>query len=343
MNGILRRTIYAATASAVLLTAGCTAVPDARHLISASLPLPGSWVGAGTDLAIMVQFTVSGSTLTGTIDQAYLPSSDAQAVTTTHQGLTGQVSSGRLTLDIDGDTSAAISGTITSTELSLQVPQDSGAIDALTLHPNAAGRYNSQVAALTSQANDNQTAAVRAAAAAATDQQLTADSDAVSSDLAKIDDLITAGVDLAGLNNDVDAGKKDLATANADATKAISEGHDSDGDGCYDASSASYDASSVNYDSGSVDYDAQGINASASALSDQAKELTTDYRQMLSGYQQANQSVDNPDAGTVNASTDRATKTSATWTKKAAAAQTTVRGYLSKANKIAAKANTAAC
>ena len=142
---------------------------------------------------LLIQFTLSASGIQGTADESYL-SGDGRSVETGHYGVSGNISGTNLILSING---RDLSGSLDTEALRLNVPdKTTGAIRTIAFRHGSTADYNRGVAALHATADKNAGPAAQAQAAADAESQLAAASDAVSTDVSKLKQILAKGVDL---------------------------------------------------------------------------------------------------------------------------------------------------
>jgi hypothetical protein len=261
------------------------------------------WVYTDPASALFIQWTQTGSSLTGSLAEAYLQTADAQTVSTQNDAFSGVVSvdSVYLTFPQGFGTVTNLSVQIQGVNLVLSLPQQDGTLLPVTLSPGAATDYNQAVAALQSQAAGNvqssQSQAAQASQAAANAAAQAAADQAVENAAASLSsDLSTLSGDVGGLNSAIsDAGgslqqeRADLTTTQQDAQHVESEASTaSPGDSqvCADASGVQADASGVDADQSGVQASLNGIDANVGPVQTQLSAVVAD-QQALTQAQRA--------------------------------------------------------
>lgn len=172
---------------ALILTA-CGGTPGQVHAGSGT-SLPGTWVNRNSaqGTAAMVTWTIVHSSVSGNLDIAAL-SSSSTSVNSRSLSFAGTISGESLTLTFKGTTT--LSGTVTPTKLTLDLPQTNGQISVITLVPNSTAAYNAEVAALQVSANTAaqyaQQQQTKAAQAAAEEAAAHAERKAIRDDVANV-------------------------------------------------------------------------------------------------------------------------------------------------------------
>jgi len=171
-----------------------------------------------------------------------------------------------------------ISGTLTDSTMTLQIPQDDGTVAAIELRPGTVDDYNRDVAALHAGADANVAQQAQAAAdeeesdrLRAQQAEISSAADAVISDNSALQEALAEPPPFAAFDTHLREAKNNLA-----ATKkyAAAAGKQSDPyDACntaYDAQNSAYDVTNSGYD---IDNDVSDLDTAIGDIDDAAKQL----------------------------------------------------------------------
>lgn len=302
----------------------------------------GGYLASGSGYAIYIQLTVSGTSLSGTLD-------DTSRVSTTtnsnHGSFTGTENGSSLTLAFDQGLGVVtnISGSVDGSNLILEFPQTSGTLITTTFVPSNSAAYDSAVAVLdqsaanaqasSAAAQASQQAAAQAAQQAAADQQaVDSASAAVQQDLAS---LAHATIDTSSFGPDLQAQQKDLATMRAD--EQIAKQAPDPNTACSDANTVQSDANTVQSDANTVQSDVNSVDSDVSYEQGLVSSLTTDFAALQSA--ESADSTYQPSGLPTAAEVSTASSTARASIMKAQSIAST---DLRKANAVAASAQTEA-
>ncbi|PWR12675.1 hypothetical protein DKT69_23250 [Micromonospora sicca] len=117
----------------------------------------------------MIQVSRKEGTLSGTLDQTSLNSSDPTTTESTHAAFTGTMDGEAMTLSFPQGFGLVtnLSGTVSGSEMTLQVPQEDGSTAPLMLASGSTDTYNRKVAEVQAQADANLSARQAAVASSA--------------------------------------------------------------------------------------------------------------------------------------------------------------------------------
>lgn len=237
---------------------------------------PHLWVGTADDGVAMVELTRSGSSLSGSLDITAIPSSDRTTTKAEHAAFTGTVDGSAVTIRIDGALGSvgSLSGTLTSTEMSLHVPNDNGTMYTLTLRPGSVDAYNRKVGALQSQARqaltelqDAQAKEAQAAADAESSGKIDAAATKVNSAYTELKRTLSVPVDYSSFETDLATVRSDLKTVKDNTANLSGE------DACTDAGSVETDAGTVETDAGTLESDRGTLDYTISDIESQSTAL----------------------------------------------------------------------
>ncbi|MGW9028396.1 hypothetical protein ACWGQ5_30455 [Streptomyces sp. NPDC055722] len=262
---------------------------------------PNVWVGTENDGVAMVELTRTGSSLSGSLDITGIPSSNPTTTKSQHAAFTGTVDGTAVTLRIDGafGSVGSLSGTLTSAELNLHVPNsETGTMYTLALRPGTVDDYNSKVGDLQSQARqaltdlqDAQDQANQAAADAETRGQIDAAATKANSAYTELKRTLGVPVDYSTFVTDLATVRRGLKTVKDNAASLSGE------DACIDAGSVESDAGTVEMDAGTLEMDRGTLDFTISDIESQstafkeawdryteAQKLMPEYRPVLTTW-----------------------------------------------------------
>lgn len=213
-----------------------------------------NWVGTDSGLAVMLEWTRAGDTLTGSLIASDLASTGGTSLQSVDQAFTGVINGDGATLTFPSwfDTTTNIAARVQGLDIVLSFPQSSGGVHVLTLIPGTVATYNKDVANLQRTVDSNAQASA-SASAAATDQQAAAQQAAAAEQQkaqdtqAVQDDLTTLSQD-SKLSSDTSTLAADLKKTDSDLAMTRQDAAAGSGDNCVNASSTVYnDAASTVY------------------------------------------------------------------------------------------------
>jgi hypothetical protein len=305
---------------------------------------PHVWVGSSSDSAVLVQLTRQDSSLTGTIDESSAED-DAPTVKPTHLQFTGTVSGTALTLTFTGPlgSQAALSGTLTSDDLSLSVPRPDGSVGQVALRPSTVEHYNELVAALQAAARtaaDEKASTDAAQAATATAE---AASGKVADDMAALQKAVGEAPDLKALGARLADARTYLAKARSEVAAARSE---TDTITACDKVIAAADNSTAVHDAGfALQETADDVDAAATTVTDAIGALDQDvaaYRDALAQAPDYTSGGDPDDAAIAELRT-RARKTATSWKTRSDSAKKKMTAFVSDADAVTGAADEKYC
>ena len=296
--------------AAVLLVAGGTVLGVLSARSSGPLRLvpglggssPDGYLYRDANTVVFVQWTQTGSDLSGTLDVAYIDPNDATQVTTETHSITGVLANGSVTLTLDKSVlgTTNLSGTFNGSALTLNVPEADGTITQATFSPASLSDYNGDVSTLQNQAG-------RARSAQQQAEQQQAEQQALAQAEKKVDDAVaTVESDLSGLSHDTDFSSglgevsssvaqtdKDLASTQQAAKSTEAEAQQYPGGNygqvCADAGGVNADAGGVDADAGGVEASAGGVEAALQAARNDVTTLQSDFAAIASAESQVPQ------------------------------------------------------
>jgi hypothetical protein len=198
------------------------------------------FVCPGTTSALLLQWQDGNGSLSGTYESSSLSGQAPDEQVSPESGdLSGTLNGSAISLSIG--LQQPLYGTLDGTQLTLNVPQPDGSLQAATCNSGSLSDWNSAVAALDSQAASDNSAALQQqaqASSAAASQQQEQDAQADVTALTQDEDFSS---DVNSVAGGVQATGNDLATTRADAGNG-------NGDQCLNASTTVYnDAATTVY------------------------------------------------------------------------------------------------
>lgn len=238
--------------------------------------LASSWIAIQKrTAAVLLTWTITGTSTEGNLTDSYLDSSGLKLDTNT-DSFTGVISGDSVTLNFSSGTSAT--GSVSTTQLDLQIPNSDGVIQSLDLVPGTSSAYNAAVGSIQSGANAYQ-------AKSSDEGSINQAAETVSSDISSVStEVSNLQSDSEGLQSDLQYMLQDEESTQSDLSVVIQDVNSDDGEACGDAGSVQGDAGSVQGDMGSVQGDESSANSNLSALLLALSSLRTDW----STYQEAN-------------------------------------------------------
>lgn len=225
-----------------------------------------------------MQLTLSGTSLTGTLDVADLK--NGTAVDTQHRSFNGSKSGQDITLTFNEGLGVVtnVSGAIDNDTVALNFPQGNGTIQSTTFALSDSSSYNTALHQLQQQASEAQasqaaTAQASQEAQAAADQQAQT-SQSAADQQARLDSAVVGAAQNVSaaigrvqgdnfgptsLNHDLQTQQSDLTTMRNDEAKARTEADPSTR--CADASTVQADASTIAADYSSLQADQSSVSA----------------------------------------------------------------------------------
>jgi hypothetical protein len=157
--------IIAALATLIL---ACGLALGGARVLAGPAPAAGTsngaalFVGSASNSAVLIQWTRSGSRVSGTFDQALITGSETESVDSTVGPMTGTIAGSGITLSLTGqDTN--LTGTLDGSGLELTFPGTNSGVTTIALTTGTADDFNQQVDSLQNQVNATNVA-VQAAA-----------------------------------------------------------------------------------------------------------------------------------------------------------------------------------
>lgn len=221
----------------------------------------GSFVGAASNAAVLIQWTRNGSQLTGELEQALLQgggSSGQESVSDQSIAFTGTVSGSSVTLSLNqglGSTTN-LTGTLNGGELDFNYPGQGGGLITIPMRSGTASDYNADLSHLQGQAGqaNAQTAATQAAQQRAS--SVARDAQAVVNDLSTLQSAISNATGTSSVGADLAQMRKDLGQTLTDEQHVLGEQAQTDSSTlCSDADTVSSDADTVQSDADTIQGD----------------------------------------------------------------------------------------
>ncbi|MBW6435218.1 hypothetical protein KZ829_15885 [Actinoplanes hulinensis] len=292
----------------------------------------------------MVQLTRQDSSLTGTIDESSAEYGET-VLRPTHLQFTGTVSGTALTLTFTGllGSQAALSGTLTSDDLTLSVPQEDGSVGQVTLRPSTVEHYNELVVAL--QATVRTAADVKASADAAQAASVAAETafGKVADGMEVVQRVVREAPDLKSLDTHLSDARTYLAKARSEAVAAGSE---NDAIAACDRVIAAADNSTAVHDADfALQETVNEVDAAIAAVNEALATLAadlSDYRDALAqapGYTSGGALGDDA----ISELRTRARETAASWKTKSDTAKKTMAELVSDAEAVVDAADRKYC
>jgi hypothetical protein len=270
---------------AVLAVVGGTtvAVLSARssplHLVPGlSHSPPDGYLYQSSDIALFIQWTQTGSTLSGTLQVAYTDPSDPTKLETATYSITGVVANGNVTLTLDQSVlgTTNLSGTFNGSVVTLDIPEPDGTITQATFSPATLSDYNNDVSSLQGRAQQAQAQAATNAATAQHEQEVDNAVSAVEKDLSNLsqDDDFSSVLSQVSQDLSQTASALTMTQQAAQAEEAEAQQYPSGnyGEVCADAGGVEADAGGVSADAGGVEASAGGVE---SALQSARQDITS--------------------------------------------------------------------
>lgn len=243
--------------------------------------------------ALFIQWTRTGSTVTGSFTEAYTTScsfgcSSPIELQTERHPFTGVVSGSTVTLT-SSLSSWSASGTLNDSDLTLNLPNSDGTLSPFEFHPASVADYDAAVSAEQAEvANAQQQQARARAAAQARQQRAQAEANAesaidsaastVQNDISTLSgDTSTAETDLASVPTDLASEAKDVATAKADLKVTL---RDTPDQVCTDADGVSSDSDSVASDDDGIQSDNDSVTGDLSTIAADIGRLNADSQRL---------------------------------------------------------------
>lgn len=263
--------------------------PSVVSIAHSNSTAPGDFLYSDSSTTLFVQWTRTGSVVSGTLDVAYLQP-NATKVTNESQPFTGTLAGGDVTLVVGQSFLGAtnISGTFDGSTLTLSIPNSDGSLAQIVLRPASLSGYNHDIAALKGVAQQNLAAQQQAqrqqavaAAQAAARQQVDKAIAAVQSDLQGLSQDSNFSNVLAGVASDLVQTNTDLAStqkaAQADEAEAQQYPSGNYGQVCADAGGVSADAGGVSADAGGVESSANSVVSYVNTVNSDIASLRNDF------------------------------------------------------------------
>lgn len=259
LHAYVARTAVAAVAGLVL--AGCGSSPLHMTSTAASSPdaaaEPGvsTYLCQGADNGTLLQWRDSDGDLSGTYEFAQLSGQAPQEQVSSNSGnLSGTLDGTAITVSIG--LSQPLYGTLSGGQLTLNVPQQDGTIQAGTCTQASIGDWNNAVAALDSRASGDNQQANQAQAQASHDQGVSQAQQSLASDVSGLQNDSNSLNNDNSLAGDIKSMQTDYATEQSDYKTEQSDSCDSMGG----------DADTVGGDSDTVGGDLDTLNGDIGTL-----------------------------------------------------------------------------
>jgi hypothetical protein len=250
----------------VLLVAGCGGIipvghSSATHSAGAE-PGVDSYLCSGTTSDELLQWRDSGGYLSGTYQYANLSGqAPSEQVSSNSGNLTGTLNGTAITMSIG--LSQDLYGTLSGGQLTLNVPQQNGTIQAVTCSQASIDDWNKAVGALNSQAGSDNQQANQAQAQASHDQavsnaqsSLSRDVTSVQNDASSLENDNTLAGDVNTMKQDYQNEQNDWQTEQKDAGTCGVSG---------DAGAISGDASAIGGDQSALQSDIGSLQSNGMA------------------------------------------------------------------------------
>ncbi len=244
---------------------------------ASSSQLAATYVATSSAGATVLQLSVVGTTVSGTIDLAELPTGATQ-VQTGSDPVSGTYTNGQLTLTIAGNT---YSGQVQNGDIVLDVQGSNGSVSPSVYVPAPLAAYNTAVQKLNTEASQASQAAAEQASAQQVQSQIDSDAQALAGAMSQLSqDEANLPADVSQVKSDVAQEQKDLTTTEQEAKTVEGEANptnNSDGQTCADASNANADASTVAADLSSVGADVSSAQNDLNTVSQDIAALKSAY------------------------------------------------------------------
>jgi hypothetical protein len=270
--------------TAVLL-AGCGGASLSARTTGSRGLAPGGYLAQSRGWVDFLEFTLTGTSLTGSLDAATL-----QGATVGHQhyAFSGVINGASITLTIPAGLGfqTSVSGEWQGSTITLSVPQQDGTLASVDFTPADTSKYNAAVDALQGQAQAaQQQQAEASASAAAAEQQQAADNalsslaQTVSRDIAQLQSIGLDG-DLTAAQHDLANEQKDVGAMRSDEQKTAAESDPSMR--CGDASMVQGDASMIEGDVSEVEGDQSSLNGDIASANNSTSKASDDLTKLQS-------------------------------------------------------------
>jgi len=277
----------------VLGTAGIFAIAgtDSSNPASAEHSLI-NWVGTDSNVAVMLQWTRNGNTVTGSLIASDLVSGGSTSLQSVDQAFTGVINGEGATLTFPGWFGATmnLAAQLHGSNLTLSFPESTGGVHEMVLASGNVTDYNNDVAELQRKVRANTQASAAASAVAAT--QAAAAQQSADAEKRRLQDTQSFQDNLANLSQDTNLSNdsttltNDVKQADADLGMTRQDASSGGGDNCVNASSTVYnDAASTVYndavssfanDVNSLTQDIATVKSEIAALQSAATQMTSD-------------------------------------------------------------------
>jgi hypothetical protein len=296
--------------------------------------------------AQFLQVTRNGSSLSGSLQDANISSSDPTVVTTFNVAFTGTTNGSQITLTFPQGLgfSTSVSGSYSGDHIDLSVPQTDGTLAIEDFAPSDTNAYNNAVHQIRQQAQQSQADQQAATAAQQQAQQEAAQRaavdkaiSAVNDDINRLNNALGEFTNLYGsINGDQQQAFRDTVMAYNDLKKVSAEGPSSLSCGA-DAGVVAADAGVVEADLGTIEADQGAEQSDVQAVNDDVRRVDTDF----AGFQAAQAAIPTYQPGAVPTSEEMtqahsvASKANAQVNATIAAALKQVQGWVKQANQYA--------
>jgi hypothetical protein len=257
----------AVAAAAALTLAACGSGGAVHATSSATSPVAGAEPGvttylcSGTGLDDLLQWRNSNGDLSGTYEEAQLSeTAPSEQVSSNSGSLRGTLNGNQLTLSIGS--SQDLYRPVSGGQLSLNVPQSDGSMQAATCDQSSLSRWNTVVSALDGKAGSDNQQAGQAAAQASHDTSVSQAQQALANDVSTLENDSSSLNGNNQLASDISQMKTDYQTEQNDYQTEQQQGSCSDGSMGSDAAAVSSDSSSVDSDLSSLQADIQSLQTS---------------------------------------------------------------------------------
>jgi hypothetical protein len=218
-----------------------------------------TYLCSGSTNDTLLQWRDSTGGLSGTYEFAQLSGQAPSEQVNSNSGeLSGTLNGTAITLSIG--LSQPLYGTLSNGQLTLNVPQSDGTIQAGTCNQSSLSDWNKAVASLSSQASGDNNAANQQAAQQQHDQQVNQAQQSLAGDVSSLEGDSTTLTNDNSLADAVNQMKSDYGKEQSEwqTVQSVSCQNMS-----YDAGTVGYDAGTVNYDLGTLNYDVTSLQDGA--------------------------------------------------------------------------------
>jgi hypothetical protein len=255
--------------------------------------LPSSWVARATNGVVLLQWTRSGDSLTGSASVAFVDDADPFSVQKSTAAFTGVIDASNITLTVDQGLgfSTNWNGSVRGPVLTLTYVADDGGLTTLGFTPGEVDSYNTSVRSLERSVAQALELEMQRAA-------IDESSGAVAGDLAALSEILeVAQSDLQAVAEDLEWMRDDLVIAHDDLQAVAAEAERYPGGNfglvCADADLVEADAATVDADAATLDFSADIVRDDIDAIRQGIAQLDADFSRLrgdldaLSSYRPA--------------------------------------------------------